>query len=67
MMHKHYLKRQNELVSDLMHNYGNMASTIAVCWNEVSEAHASFAKKSMSTDEDTYLVIALKKQNQLRK
>jgi signal transduction histidine kinase len=49
-MHEHYLEQQNELVSDLMHNYGNMASTIAVCWNEVSELRASFAKKDMSKD-----------------
>ena len=61
MMHKHYLRRQDELLSDLMHNYGNMASTIAVCWNEVSEAHATFAKKSMSTDEDTYFSDCIEK------
>jgi signal transduction histidine kinase len=39
-LHQHYLEQQNQFVADLAHNYGNMSSTIAVCWTDVADAHA---------------------------
>ena len=51
-LHNVYQEKQERFVNDLAHNYGNMSSTVVLCWNEALAANENMmdAKEKGNVD-----------------
>jgi signal transduction histidine kinase len=51
-LHNLYQKKQERFVNDLAHNYGNMSSTVALCWNDALAANEKMMQARENGDCD---------------
>ena len=51
-LHTLYQKMQDRFVSDLAHNYGNMSSTVVLCWNDALKANEMMMAATEKGDSD---------------
>ena len=66
-LHALYQEMQDRFVSDLAHNYGNMSSTVVLCWNDALEANEMMMEATEKGDSDSIVKMQQLVKNSVQK